>query len=37
MTQDSWRILFQLLEVSQKGTQAPQLPGESVKCMQQGS
>lgn len=34
MTQDSWQILFQLLEVSQQGTQALQLPGESVKCMQ---
>lgn len=37
MTQDSWQILFQLLEVSQQGTQALQLPGESVKCMQRGS
>lgn len=34
MTQDSWQILFQLLEGSQTSSKALQLPGESVKCMQ---
>lgn len=29
MTQDSWQILFQLLESSQKSSKALQLPRES--------